>query len=228
MSRRRKLLVAIGVAAVSLVAAIPFLRPGRIHQTGEQLSGDAAGLKLDAPADTASASVRLNVRLPPEPPPSDRGLERIPAAGAALTESQPAGAAQAALGEGPAPPLLPSEFPRSPAGDAAFASIETAPVETAPVETGPSQTLPVEISPSGTSPSAAPPAAESVEVQDPELSRPARRHVIRDGDSLESLAERFLGNADRAGEIFDANRGLLTRRDLLPIGVEITIPSAAR
>jgi nucleoid-associated protein YgaU len=53
----------------------------------------------------------------------------------------------------------------------------------------------------------------------------ARTHIVVDGDSLERLAERYLDDPQRASEIYGANRELLTSPDLLPIGVELTIPS---
>jgi nucleoid-associated protein YgaU len=54
---------------------------------------------------------------------------------------------------------------------------------------------------------------------------PARRtHIIVDGDSLPKLADRYLGDPSRGQEIFLANQGILTDPDLLPIGVELTIP----
>jgi nucleoid-associated protein YgaU len=56
-------------------------------------------------------------------------------------------------------------------------------------------------------------------------SRPYR---LRDGDTLERLAERFLGDRGRAREIYEANRGQLTRPDLLPVGTTIMIPPRAR
>jgi LysM domain-containing protein len=59
----------------------------------------------------------------------------------------------------------------------------------------------------------------------PVAQRRPRLHYVRDGDSLESLAERFLGSRERAGEIFAANRGTLSRPDLLPVGTKIVIPS---
>jgi nucleoid-associated protein YgaU len=49
-------------------------------------------------------------------------------------------------------------------------------------------------------------------------------HKIVDGDTLPALAERYLGAASRAREIFDANRDLLLDPELLPIGVELKIP----
>jgi nucleoid-associated protein YgaU len=51
-----------------------------------------------------------------------------------------------------------------------------------------------------------------------------RKHRVRDGDNLENLAERFLGSAARANEIYAANSSLLSTPDLLPIGKTIVIP----
>jgi phage tail protein X len=56
------------------------------------------------------------------------------------------------------------------------------------------------------------------------LSEKPVRHKIRDGDTLTGLAERYLGSAARAGEIFDANHDVLSNPELLPIGVELQIP----
>lgn len=53
-----------------------------------------------------------------------------------------------------------------------------------------------------------------------------RKHRLVDGDNLEALAERYLGSRARAGEIFEANQGILPARDLLPIGKTIRIPPA--
>ena len=49
-------------------------------------------------------------------------------------------------------------------------------------------------------------------------------HTIVDGDTLEQLAERYLGTADRAQEIFEANRDVLSSPQLLPIGTRLRIP----
>jgi nucleoid-associated protein YgaU len=51
-----------------------------------------------------------------------------------------------------------------------------------------------------------------------------RQYRLRDGDTLEKIAERFLGTRERAGEIFEANRDVLARPDLLPVGFTIVIP----
>ncbi len=49
-------------------------------------------------------------------------------------------------------------------------------------------------------------------------------HTIVDGDTLAGLAARYLGAADRAREIFELNRDVLSDFDLLPIGKELRIP----
>ena len=51
-----------------------------------------------------------------------------------------------------------------------------------------------------------------------------RTHKIVNGDTLPALAQRYLGSASRAGEIFAANRDVLPDPELLPIGVELKIP----
>jgi len=50
------------------------------------------------------------------------------------------------------------------------------------------------------------------------------RHKIVDGDTLDSLAEKYLGSANRGTEIYELNRDLLSTPDVLPIGVELKIP----
>lgn len=51
-----------------------------------------------------------------------------------------------------------------------------------------------------------------------------RKHRVVDGDTLPALAERYLGDGERWGEIFAANRDVLVDPRLLPIGVELKIP----
>jgi hypothetical protein len=53
------------------------------------------------------------------------------------------------------------------------------------------------------------------------------RHRVADGDSLASLAQRYLGNRNRYAEIFNANRHVLASPDILPIGIELVIPVAS-
>lgn len=82
-------------------------------------------------------------------------------------------------------------------------------------------------------PRQAPLEAVDLQAQTPRTARPGvetdpayrpRTYRLRDGDTLEALAERFLGSRERAGEIFAANQPALSRPDLLPVGTSITIP----
>jgi hypothetical protein len=54
--------------------------------------------------------------------------------------------------------------------------------------------------------------------------RRPKEHRIVDGDTLPALAERYLGDAARADELFERNRDILPSRDLLPVGRRIQIP----
>jgi nucleoid-associated protein YgaU len=58
----------------------------------------------------------------------------------------------------------------------------------------------------------------------PETASAPPIHKIIDGDSLALLAERYLGSASRAMEIYEANRNVLAQPELLPIGAELKIP----
>jgi phage tail protein X len=65
---------------------------------------------------------------------------------------------------------------------------------------------------------------------DPEATetagRDATRHRVVDGDTLEKLARKYLGKGERAMEIFQANRSVLDDPDVLPIGLELALPSS--
>ncbi len=65
---------------------------------------------------------------------------------------------------------------------------------------------------------------QPVRMKLPLIAPAMRRHRVTDGDSLERLAERYLGSPERAAEIFEANRDVLTAADLLPLGRIIRIP----
>jgi nucleoid-associated protein YgaU len=52
----------------------------------------------------------------------------------------------------------------------------------------------------------------------------AGTHRVVDGDTLRGLAGRYLGNPDRALEIYQANRDVLPNPEVLPIGVELKLP----
>lgn len=54
------------------------------------------------------------------------------------------------------------------------------------------------------------------------------KHVVTDGDTLASLAKRYLGEASRAGELFELNRDRLEHPDVLPIGMLLLTPDMPR
>lgn len=60
-----------------------------------------------------------------------------------------------------------------------------------------------------------------------QFSEPAR-HVVKDGDTLAKIAERYLGDANRARELYELNQDKLSSPDLLPIGAELQIPQASQ
>lgn len=53
-----------------------------------------------------------------------------------------------------------------------------------------------------------------------------RRHKVRDGDTLASLAEAYYGDPARYAAIYDANRDELSNPDVLTIGTYLVIPTA--
>src|SRR5207244_3572633 len=58
----------------------------------------------------------------------------------------------------------------------------------------------------------------------PRFNAAPRRHIVKDGDTLSGIAEKFLGSADRASELYELNRGALPNPDLLPIGTLLKLP----
>ena len=51
-------------------------------------------------------------------------------------------------------------------------------------------------------------------------------HTVVAGDSLSSLAQRYLGSADRWKEIYEANRDTIRDPGMIHIGQVLTIPAA--
>ena len=51
-----------------------------------------------------------------------------------------------------------------------------------------------------------------------------RYHRVIDGDTLPSISETYFGSAERYLEIFEANRAILIRPDVLPLGSRLEIP----
>ena len=61
----------------------------------------------------------------------------------------------------------------------------------------------------------------------PPAEEPApRRHIVQPGDTLSSIAARYLGSSVRAGEIFELNRDKLRDMHSLRVGQELRLPPA--
>ena len=58
-----------------------------------------------------------------------------------------------------------------------------------------------------------------------ELENQSQSHIVVDGDSLAKLAHRYLDDPQRASEIYELNRHVLSHPDVLPIGAQLMIPS---
>ncbi len=59
----------------------------------------------------------------------------------------------------------------------------------------------------------------------PDTGSAWRYHTVTDGDTLSTLAARYLGNAGRFHEIHALNRQLLSDPDVLPIGARLRLPA---
>jgi nucleoid-associated protein YgaU len=53
----------------------------------------------------------------------------------------------------------------------------------------------------------------------------ARRHTVKEGDTLFSLARTYYGDPEHFDLIYQANRGVLREPDPLPVGAELVIPA---
>lgn len=61
----------------------------------------------------------------------------------------------------------------------------------------------------------------------PAITGPTRSHVVVDGETLSSIAGKYLGSQTRYQEIFQANRDQLKSANDLKIGMKLTIPERA-
>lgn len=195
------------VIAGGVVAALPFRHhhPAKPH---------ALAVNHDAPDPTWSLPQDLSSQVNSQP-----GLSPAPE----LTPVNPAGRlARPASFKAPAdnePPL--EALPAPPFLPMAYESLLV------PVGTGPS---PAKFS-ATVQPNTPlqepllPPAPEPGAVEEKAKPGPLwRKHRIVEGDTLTTLAQRYLGDAGRAGEIHVANLDRLASPEILPLGVTLLIP----
>ncbi|MCA9221123.1 MAG: LysM peptidoglycan-binding domain-containing protein [Planctomycetales bacterium] len=208
MSRARSTAWATIVIAGGIVAANAFRQPSPKALPEQPTVG---------PAQQAASELTIPLQLRPEPisatPPHARSDERpIPGRSVAdsprVATSTPAPLAKPQAGS---TDLRPASRPLLP--DRLAASIPIPSIAKQPPSAA----------------AMAPPAIPTTRLQ-PHRERlstssvPEKRHRIKDGDSLPSLAQRYLGDEERWPEIYQANREKISHPDLLVVGEELVIP----
>lgn len=132
----------------------------------------------------------------------------------------------AAPTDAPAERPAPTPANRAPASAAGSANNFSVSLDTMPtVRTRPAATRTEPVAP----PSTARPAATTAQKQAPAAQTPspargARTHVVRPGDTLSNLSQRYYGNRTRWRDIYQANRATMRNEGDLKIGAQITIP----
>ena len=141
-----------------------------------------------------------------------------PTAPIARTAPRPAGPKPSEIATPPAPPMA-SQFPSTLTPDAAR-PMTPVHLDATSRFAGSSPGRAV-----GHAPATPPPGRATGGVNKRGVNEP-RKYVIRDGDTLSNIAARLLGTPERAGEIYQINRGRLPSPQILPLGVEILVPPA--
>jgi hypothetical protein len=112
----------------------------------------------------------------------------------------------------PAPPYLPMSY------ESLLVPVGSEPAATR-INHGPDTNLPVH--------EPLLPSADEVAAAKEAQRKPGplwRKHRIVEGDTLATLAQRYLGDASRSGEIHVANIDRLANPEILPLGVTLLIP----
>jgi nucleoid-associated protein YgaU len=125
-------------------------------------------------------------------------------------------------------PLLDGQFsPQPPVPASGAVSSTSNDVSTLPTTASPAAVPPMPPLPGGALDVQSNPSNSGVDVSPITLTAApqAQIHVIHGGDTLESIAERYLGDARRAWELFDLNRDVLENPHILPLGAELRIPA---
>ncbi|QDV80102.1 LysM peptidoglycan-binding domain-containing protein [Botrimarina mediterranea] len=65
---------------------------------------------------------------------------------------------------------------------------------------------------------------DPIERQPAAASESFVQHIVTDGDTLASIADRYLGDSARSQELFELNRDRLQHPDVLPIGMVLKAP----
>ena len=125
---------------------------------------------------------------------------------------------RAGAGAAPVKPIVDRDRV-APPGEEATVPVSIGPSPGSPTGAGDASTAPSSNSPS---PSASPQASNSSDGTNG--GNADRRHMTVPGDTLELLAERYLGDRQKANEIAAANRSVVSTDAPLAPGVELRIP----
>lgn len=74
-------------------------------------------------------------------------------------------------------------------------------------------------------PEAGRPASENVSPKPEPAVAPAKEYTVQKGDSLGTIAQKTLGSSKRADEILQLNRGVISDRDSIRVGMKLKIPA---
>ena len=219
MTLRTKLAVVGAVLAAGTVAALCFRKPAADTQPPAQ---SATTLPLRDQSAVANAAAGVVASETPQGVP----LPAASGSASATTVEKPLrsdllDAAKSRLTPPQLPPAFKSALPNS--TPAATKIAESPPLpdlrgnsrEMLPIESAPRS------APATTSNVPRPLERTAVEAERP---APWRSHTVVDGDTLSTLATRYLGSSGRFAEILEANRNLLHNADMLPIGTVLRIP----
>jgi nucleoid-associated protein YgaU len=215
MPRRAKFVLVAVVLVVGLLGAWQFRKsPAEKSAAPATAQAETAQHTAAPPRTGAPWSDPSAAPAPPTAPSADPA-DRF---ATALSDSKPAPHAEQVLNANPSPPLP------GPEKSAEATEDHTAPLAVAkPAETAVPE-LPASFSGADRA-GADLPSDVHADLRSEESIQST--HKIVDGDSLPSLAERYLGSAARAGEIFACNRDVLSDPELLPIGARLRIPTGS-
>lgn len=209
MRRSRKLAIAGGVLAVGITVAFLCHRPLRLNSSNPADAG-----RRPAPARLVGGPA-MPVEVPEEQIELPRLLDQIES-----VDNEATGAEAESRERITVEPLFTTTDGTASAVDAWRPSTKSPPLNTQPLS---------------------PRVAESDETSDTANDDVARAraepdaphtdampivHRVVKGDTLSSLAARYLGSSERFWDLFTANRDQLRNPDLLPVGIELRIPQA--
>ena len=205
MVSAKRLFVGMWVVGVGLVASLPFhQKQSPNHRVEQTQTSDQELLWLSIPSAQELAS-RPSLPLPEQTRPDSRPTPPV------VKRRPPAQRKSIALDSIPQPPDLADEFEWL--GDGLPTTGPVVPLSNESYRRG------------GGAASAVAAREDSSESPDSlDIEQRTLEHHIADGDSLETLAQYYLGSPTRWNEIYDVNRERLSDPQLLPIGAMLRIP----